>query len=264
MTMADRIRECRKAAGLTQDKVAEALDVSRQAVTKWESGQSAPSMENLIKLAGILGTTVDFLIKSDTDTTSVAEQVYRMLKDEEARKEAEQQLQKKKNRRCTLAVAGMYLLIFLLCKLFWCSYDLSEVTVLGWLTSTSAQHHRYLFGWLLNKQLFFYASMLSILFAAFGRRRIAIATLTGFALGLPLGEYLGAIPALVPEGYHYGWAIWYGIYLGGLFLGVFLQKLPEDQLSIKSQKLYLGLLLACVWCIAVVALIFVLIPPAYY
>ena len=42
MTLAERIKARRAAAGLSQEKVAEAVGVSRQAVAKWESGQSAP------------------------------------------------------------------------------------------------------------------------------------------------------------------------------------------------------------------------------
>ena len=51
--------ECR----MTQEFVAEALGVSRQAVSKWESGASDPSTANLIALAKLLGTTPEELLK---------------------------------------------------------------------------------------------------------------------------------------------------------------------------------------------------------
>ena len=51
MTLGERIKSCRQKAGLSQEKLAELAGVSRQAVTKWEAGQSAPSTENLLKLA---------------------------------------------------------------------------------------------------------------------------------------------------------------------------------------------------------------------
>lgn len=69
MKLNERIRDCRIRSGLTQEQVAEAMDVSRQAVTKWENGQSAPSTEKLFKLAELFGTTVDLILppRSETD-----------------------------------------------------------------------------------------------------------------------------------------------------------------------------------------------------
>ena len=62
MTLGERIKNHRTRAGLSQERVAELVGVSRQSVTKWESGQSAPSTENLFRLAEIFGTTVDMLL----------------------------------------------------------------------------------------------------------------------------------------------------------------------------------------------------------
>lgn len=62
MKLNERIKECRQRCGLTQEQVAETLNISRQAVTKWENGQSAPSTENLFRLAQLFGTTVDLLL----------------------------------------------------------------------------------------------------------------------------------------------------------------------------------------------------------
>ena len=53
MELGERIREARLRAHLSQEKVAELIGVSRQAVTKWESSQSAPSTDNLFKLAEV-------------------------------------------------------------------------------------------------------------------------------------------------------------------------------------------------------------------
>ena len=61
-TLGQRIREHRRRAGMSQEALARRMDVSRQAVTKWESGQSAPSTENLFRLAELFGTTVDLLL----------------------------------------------------------------------------------------------------------------------------------------------------------------------------------------------------------
>lgn len=62
MTQAEKIKAERIRAGYSQETLAEALQVSRQAVTSWESGQSVPSSANLLKLAQTLGVEVAALI----------------------------------------------------------------------------------------------------------------------------------------------------------------------------------------------------------
>ena len=77
MALGERIKACRQRAGMSQEKVAELVGVSRQAVTKWEVNQSAPNTENLFKLAEIFGVTVDMLLASeDENKQSPAEQIY--------------------------------------------------------------------------------------------------------------------------------------------------------------------------------------------
>lgn len=63
MDIADRIQRSRKAKGMSQEALADLLGVSRQAVSKWESGQSIPDMEKIILLSDHFGTTTDFLLK---------------------------------------------------------------------------------------------------------------------------------------------------------------------------------------------------------
>src|SRR5699024_10442978 len=66
MPMGERIREARRKKGLSQEEVARELGISRQAVTKWEGEQSAPSAGNLKKLAALLETTPGRLLNGDT------------------------------------------------------------------------------------------------------------------------------------------------------------------------------------------------------
>ena len=51
-------------AGMTQEDIAEKLGVSRQAVAKWERGESLPDIESCIELSKIFGTTVDMLVRN--------------------------------------------------------------------------------------------------------------------------------------------------------------------------------------------------------
>ena len=66
MTLGETIKEQRTAHGLSQETLAEAMGVSRQAVTKWEAGQSAPSSEKLIALAKLFHISLDELIGNET------------------------------------------------------------------------------------------------------------------------------------------------------------------------------------------------------
>ena len=53
MTMAERLQRLRKEHHFSQEQLAERLQVSRQAVSKWETGQSEPTASNLIQLAEV-------------------------------------------------------------------------------------------------------------------------------------------------------------------------------------------------------------------
>lgn len=61
MSFGERITELRKAVGLSQYALAQAMDVSRQAVSKWETDQGTPDVLHLIQLADILDTDVEYL-----------------------------------------------------------------------------------------------------------------------------------------------------------------------------------------------------------
>ena len=61
MTIGDRISKLRKEKKLSQEYIAEMLNVSRQAVSKWENGLSAPDTGNLIQLSALFGVSVEYL-----------------------------------------------------------------------------------------------------------------------------------------------------------------------------------------------------------
>lgn len=86
LAMAQRLVDCRKAAGLSQEALAAQLGVSRQAVSKWERSESSPDTDNLIALAALYGVSLDELLygeaannaddledgSASTETTDVA------------------------------------------------------------------------------------------------------------------------------------------------------------------------------------------------
>lgn len=61
MSLGDRIIELRTACGLSQNQLAKAMEVSRQAVSKWETGQSVPDSAKMIHLAEVLDTDIEYL-----------------------------------------------------------------------------------------------------------------------------------------------------------------------------------------------------------
>ena len=65
MTLCEKLTQARKAAGLTQADAAARLNVSRQAVSRWESGQSKPSTEKLLALGGLYGVSIDRLLNTE-------------------------------------------------------------------------------------------------------------------------------------------------------------------------------------------------------
>lgn len=62
MTLGQRLRAYREKEGLTQEQFAEYLNVSRQAVTKWEHDKGVPDIDNLVALSRKLGVTLDALV----------------------------------------------------------------------------------------------------------------------------------------------------------------------------------------------------------
>ena len=75
MILADKIIDLRKKNGWSQEELAELLDVSRQSVSKWESAQSVPDMQRIIRMSEIFGVTTDYLLKDDAELAVVSEPI---------------------------------------------------------------------------------------------------------------------------------------------------------------------------------------------
>ena len=70
MILADKIINERKKLGLSQEELADKLDVSRQAVSKWESAQSTPDLNRILMMSKIFGVSTDYLLKDEIEQTS--------------------------------------------------------------------------------------------------------------------------------------------------------------------------------------------------
>ena len=65
MTFAEKLKDIRKQTGTSQEKLAEKLGVSRQAVTKWETGSGIPDIENIIAVSALFNISIDELLGNE-------------------------------------------------------------------------------------------------------------------------------------------------------------------------------------------------------
>lgn len=90
MILAEKIMELRKKQGWSQEQLGEQLDISRQSVSKWESGASIPDLDKIVKMSQIFSVSTDYLLKdeiespegnlqTDTDSDREAENGYGAL-----------------------------------------------------------------------------------------------------------------------------------------------------------------------------------------
>lgn len=63
MNMADRIQYLRKTKGFSQEQLTDKVGISRQDVSKWESGQSSPDLEKIIIMSELFEVTTDYILK---------------------------------------------------------------------------------------------------------------------------------------------------------------------------------------------------------
>ena len=66
MELYERLIELRKKAGLSQEKLAEMLDISRQAVSKWENGTTNPDINNIVQLGKVYDVSTDYILLGKT------------------------------------------------------------------------------------------------------------------------------------------------------------------------------------------------------
>lgn len=105
MELSEKILTLRKGSGLTQEQLAEKIDVSRQAVSKWESGQAVPEPDKIVALSIAFDVTTDYLLKSSeiSDLSVKTEMLQRQQQQMLLREE-----KNKKARICTLCSIAMF------------------------------------------------------------------------------------------------------------------------------------------------------------
>ena len=73
MVLPEKLYTLRKKSGLSQEQLAEALNVSRQAISKWEGGSATPESDKLLALSNYFGVSLDYLLKDGASVGAPAE-----------------------------------------------------------------------------------------------------------------------------------------------------------------------------------------------
>lgn len=176
MTIGDKIKKLRKENGMTQDAVAATLDVTRQAVAKWESNQAAPSTTNIMKLAELFQVQFqDLLSQEDVPIAEIQKYIVKVAQAEEKRKENRETAKK-------IVVSGLkisvsYLILVLIC---WIAFHLLGVP-------------DYVWSWSNSHFIFPIAYLYSLAGCLLYREKLGYYTFIGTAIGLILGNVVGSI-----------------------------------------------------------------------
>lgn len=146
MSFADKIKKYRNENQLTQEKLAEKLSVSRQAVSKWEQGRGYPEIESLKTIAELLGCSIDSLISREETTALSIETSNRV---------------KKSSKKFTVSLAALVVLltgvIALLLYIIYKPEQVSEVRgVVGFYIDVDTTDGAFTLGNPNEKDIFYY------------------------------------------------------------------------------------------------------------
>lgn len=138
MTFADKLVDLRKKQGLSQQELADKLNVSEQTISEWESETSAPELQDIVRISEVFGVTTDYLLKEDAEECSVADVMDRECSGEKLT--TEQTREYLKNRQVHVQAyaraAGLFMFgLFLLCVMTTClwmeSHTLRYIATVG-------------------------------------------------------------------------------------------------------------------------------------
>ena len=84
MGFSEKVTSLRKQAGWSQEELAQRLDVSRQAVSKWESGQAMPDLDRVVRMSEMFGVSTDSLLRDIPEPDRSVQEAVRAVTMEEA------------------------------------------------------------------------------------------------------------------------------------------------------------------------------------
>ena len=101
MNLAEKILHLRKLNGMSQEELATKITVSRQAISKWELGESVPDTDNVIQLCKLFGVSADYLLNDDVGSDMDIPVV----------RKTQDKIKKKYNRILVFTLAGLLYVI---------------------------------------------------------------------------------------------------------------------------------------------------------
>ena len=109
MDLSEKIVKLRKNNNMTQEQLAEQMNVSRQSVTKWESGQAAPAIDKIVTMGEIFHVTTDYLLKpSELDELAMKTEML----EKRQREIVENEEKRKEKQYCICVCASIYIIAF--------------------------------------------------------------------------------------------------------------------------------------------------------
>lgn len=116
MSFGENLQRLRKGRNISQENLAEELNVSRQTVGKWENGITYPETECLIQISEFFNVSIDVLLKGTIQDTDIAEMPASGIANEDVLAQAEEQVKsaadsRQRNRKIRFMVAIIFFII---------------------------------------------------------------------------------------------------------------------------------------------------------
>ena len=250
MTIGETIRRLRKEKGLTQDALADALEISRQAVAKWESGKSAPATENLLKLAALLEVPLEELAGPKEQPSCALEEYARMQLEQERKKQAAKAALRTELQRAAAIAAG-YLAVYLACLT---AFYLAGAKSCIW-------------GWMQSCHILAVTCLVHLAFRLLGRRRAGGALLAGTLAAIPLANAAGlAVMERTLTGRNYGWVFYLAVLFAACAIGLLLDRHAQkpDAAVLTRRRRATGMALAAALSLLFLACVFLAVRQVRY
>ena len=204
MNISENIKHYRTKLHLSQEYVADQLGISRQAVSKWETGQSQPTAQNLADLAMLFEISISELVEPERNKEEVSKAI-------------------KAKEKVGYKTALIILDIFLAYYLIWLIIGNKDMnsTMLAIIRMRNSRF--YLFPWLVRNNLYWIAVLISSIGALLSKKLFSYATCFGTMIGILFGELFGPNPDSPTGHTHNGWWMWILIFLLSIIIGIILE-----------------------------------------
>ena len=210
MNISENIKHYRTKLHLSQEYVADRLGISRQAVSKWETGQSQPTAQNLADLAMLFEISISELVEPERNKQEVSKAI---------------KAKEKVGYKTALIILGIFLAYYLIWLIIG-NKDMNA-TMLEIIRMRNSRF--YLFPWLVRNNLYWIAMFISVIGALLSKKLFSYTTCFGVMIGILFGELFGPNPDSPTGHTHYGWWMWILIFLLSIIIGIILEIIKKHR-----------------------------------